>query len=412
MSAGAQPDYDALAQKYGGSAAPSVDFDALAQKHGGTVASQGTPIPNTSTIGPDKTAPLESNFIDDAEGLTQEGRKEHPIKAAVGDVARSAGQLRDIVAPEVAVLAPGLAAGPGAAPAPEAPASTRSGSLAAAPAPEPPPVNPVQHGPGEIAREQVGAPPGVLPKPFSSTVGSRGLPGGGMLVRPGLLSQGSPQSLSDWLIGGGSSAPAPEVAPAAVPTVPASPAAAPAPKPAMQSLTDWLNQTTTKAQPPPQPLSSGVPLREQVSNTNPVFQKPPSELATRRPDLSAPQRQFAHANSEEALDAIGGNADLMKSFHSLKNADIAGVYEKAGGPVGAQPGEAYTGPPPGRRRFSGCLRRESVPIRSWRWRKGSDQREAFLNTFAARYTKPSIAAPIPIARSTVISIAPMPRAST
>jgi hypothetical protein len=47
------------------------------------------PPPDPGTIG----AAPKQGFLSDAENLTQEGRKEHPVEAIVGDVARNAKEL-------------------------------------------------------------------------------------------------------------------------------------------------------------------------------------------------------------------------------------------------------------------------------------------------------------------------------
>jgi hypothetical protein len=69
-------------------------------------------------------------------------------------------------------------------------------------------------------------------------------------------------------------------------------------------------------------LKPDVPLGEQLGKPLGEVGKP-SELSIRRPDLTKVERQFAHTNSEEALDAAKGDKELMNQIQKLGNDDVA-----------------------------------------------------------------------------------------
>lgn len=287
-----------------------------------------------------------SSYLSEAENLTEEGKKEHPIESGIGTVSKGVKGIGSIIG-----TMGGLFSGPegmamfGGAPEAEAPTAGPQKML---PAPKtalvtPPPEDAsfVRGVPAETAvpvRKMLPPPKSAIitpPPPDASFV--RGVPAG----------------------------PAPEVAPEAPPAAGPARKMLPAPsKPAIITPPEDSSfvrgipaeypksaEATTEAEAPPagpakstskqvdelmntvfgQPLKPNVPLREQIPAAGPAPEAP-SSLETKYPDKGV--RQMVHANGEKIVDAIGDDKETMSAIHGLKASDLSNALLNSGEDMG------------------------------------------------------------------------------
>lgn len=240
-----------------------------------------------------------SSYLSEAENLTEEGKKEHPIESGIGTVSKGVKGIGSIIG-----TMGGLFSGPegmamfGGAPEAEAPTAGPQKML---PAPKtalvtPPPEDAsfVRGVPAETAvpaRKMLPPPKSAIitpPPPDASFV--RGVPAG----------------------------PAPEAPPEEAPTA--------GPAKSTSKQVDELMNTVFG-----QPLKPNVPLREQIPAAGPAPEAP-SSLETKYPDKGV--RQMVHANGEKIVDAIGDDKETMSAIHGLKASDLSNALLNSGEDMG------------------------------------------------------------------------------
>ena len=234
----------------------------------------GTPITDkTSMSAAPAWRPWNSNIIGDAEGLNDQGRKEHPFMAKVGDIARNAEQLRDIVGPEIALLG-GAFMGGGE---PEAPINPRYSAAD---------VKAAGITTGRPSISDVIAPnPDIAPRPVQSVPSPK--PPQGPSVSDSILLQ-------------------PE-APSTPNTAMRSP---------MKNLNDILDQQMGV-----QKLDQKVPLREQINpsaSTEVPIHRNPMEVA----------------NGKLIFDAAKGSPSTLNDIHNLTRVEIRQALINSGEDMG------------------------------------------------------------------------------
>ena len=233
----------------------------------------GTPIADKTTMSAAPAwRPWNSNLIGQAEGLNDQGRKDHPFMAKVGDIARNADQLRNIVGPEIALLG-GAFMGGGE---PEAPINPRysAADVKAAGIPT---------GRQTPIPDVVAPNPDIAPRPVQSMPTAR-------------MPQGP--SVSDSIL--------------LQPEAPSTPNTAM--RSPMANLNDLLDQQMGV-----QPLKPNVPLREQVN--------PSTEVPIHRNPMEV-------ANGKAIFDAAKENSATLNDIHNLSRVEIRQALINSGEDMG------------------------------------------------------------------------------
>jgi hypothetical protein len=291
-------------------------------------------------------------YVDDAENLTQEGRKEHPVKAVIGDVARRAGELRDIVGPEIGLLAmaPG---GAGAGIRPEAPEidpnpgpmaripgrdynqgpdlgkqapggpNTKPPALAMPEAPEAPEINPSpgplarvpghEYNPADLGKQAPGGPntkPPALAMPASSIGQPEPVaPQGAMPV---------PKTVNDIVD---------KAIPPLKPNVPLKDQ-----RPSFGQVTsDIMNQNTEQEAARPLANDKGPQRAMKVGDIT----EPPKEAVPHRAVIIHEGKPYGveATSGTKMYEATKGDTALAKEYHLLRNNDVRQAFLNLGGDV-------------------------------------------------------------------------------
>lgn len=264
-----------------------------------------------------------SRYMQEAENLTEEGKRDHPIENVVGTASRG---LKDIGG-KIATMAP-LLMGPGGGvmgagmgrpevpEPPAAPAQLPAGPKPSIITPAPAdasfvrgiPAEPASRGPAGPGRMLPAAPKPPIevgPAPDASYV--RGIP----------AEPGGP---------GMASGPAVETSKEAYPAA--------GPKPTTgRMVSDLVNQAYGI-----QPLKPDVPIREQLPapepEAAPLAGPQPDSLQARYPDKAV--RQMVHANGEGIVNAVGNDPDTMRAIHDLSRVELRQALVNAGEDMGQQ----------------------------------------------------------------------------
>ena len=276
-----------------------------------------------------------SKFTAEAENLTEEGKKAHPIEALYGKVASgltdTLSTLRIIakMSPLLMGTCGGVAGS--AAPHSEVAPITRGGIMAGSH-----PVGVAARGESGItypvarqAPREAASVPAAGPQPQTppnaagkvDVVAAGPATGGTMRPTP---EEVAPPSAEQKLLPAapGPAGPTIETPPEAYPAAGAKPTTS-------KMIKDLVNQAYGV-----KPLEPDVPLREQIDTETPATAPPKSELEQRYPDRAV--RQMVHANGEKMVQAVGDNAELMRQVHDLTRVDLRNALVNSGEDMGQQ----------------------------------------------------------------------------
>jgi hypothetical protein len=237
-----------------------------------------------------------SRYMTEAENLTEEGKKEHPIENVIGTASRGLKQFGNIVGTMAPLLmGPGggvAGAGMGRNPAPPQQAQLPAGETIITPPPE---IKQLPAGPNRII-EAPAAPDESFVRGVPAEIGGPGKAAGPTIETPK------------------------EAYPA------------PGPKPTTgRMISDLVNQAYGI-----EPLKPDVPIKEQIPQEQaaPAAGPAPDSLQARYPDRAV--RSMVHANGENIVNAVGNDPETMRAIHDLTRVELRQALVNSGEDMGQQ----------------------------------------------------------------------------
>lgn len=252
-----------------------------------------------------------SRYFTDAENLTEEGKRQHPIEATVGKVAKGVTDFAKIPA-AMSILFSGPAAGVGEAAIPIE-AGEAAGAARGLPAGRPGPIE---------APAVPEAPPIAGPSRPPNAGGTREFTGLRTSQNQGIIVPKTPPRIA----GENMLPPGPSEA---------QPVAGPILKGSTPQKVEQLVNTAYGVKPLEPNVSLIKQLEGSIARVKPAeapVAGPQSDLASRYPDKAI--RQMVHANGEKIVDAIGGDPDLMREVHDLRASDLQKALLESGEDLG------------------------------------------------------------------------------
>lgn len=264
-----------------------------------------------------------ARYMQEAENLTQQGAREHPVESFIGKTAKGLGEFGNIVGSMAPLLAPMMGIEGGVESPAEAPPAPRkalpaapSRVIEAGPAPDSSYVRGIpgkfaEREPAPIGRQLPPAPIQLGPAPDTSYV--KGIPA----EYPEKVGQTANPRIRAGVAG-------PSI------ETPKEATAAPGPKPTTRQQVGKIVDSALGVE----PLNPKVPLREQLGKSADVPANPKTELEQKYPDKAV--RQMVHANGEKIVQAIGKDPETLRAVHDLTRVDLRNALINSGEDMGQQ----------------------------------------------------------------------------